>query len=173
MKMLSIDVGIKNLACVVLEFDEKEFVPSKILKWEVIDLTDRPLCDIEFCNEVAIFQDNKNCIMCRKHAKELSKSESISNKSDENNICLIIPKACDKLKNVKKLKLPELRSYAESHGLSHDKLKKTDLLKKVEEFLKTKYYGDIQSSRADEYDLITLGRKLKTKICLRPYQKQK
>lgn len=155
MKMLSIDVGIKNLACVVLNFNETEFVSSTILKWEVIDLTDRLLCETDCCNEIGMFEDKENCVLCRKHAKAKTKMGGNS---------LAIPTTHDKLKNIRKLKLPELRIYANSHGIDCEKVKKQDLLNNVEEVIKNKYYRDIQSSRADEYDLITLGRKLKIKM---------
>jgi len=159
MKMLSIDVGIKNLACVILDFDPTSFTPSNITEWSVLDLTDRLLCDTEFCNDVAVFQGNDDCVLCKKHAK----------KSD----CgLSIPKPCDKIKNIKKLKLNELREYACVNGLENEnengkgirKLKKSELFKIVENMIKQKYYTDIHSSRADQYDLITLGRMLKIKM---------
>lgn len=151
MKILSIDVGIKNLACVIIEFDPYIFSPSKILKWEVLDLTNRMICNEDLCNEIAIFQGLDNCVLCKKHAKKHSCG-------------LLIPKPGDKLKNIKKLKLNELKNYADIHKIEYEKLKKNEILKKVEEFIKTKFYTDINSSRADEYDLITLGRMLKTKM---------
>lgn len=151
MKILSIDVGIKNLACVIIEFDPYVFSPSKILKWEVLDLTNRMICHKELCNEVAIFQGLGDCVLCKKHAKKHSCG-------------LLIPKTADKLKNIKKLKLDELKKYADIHKIEYEKLKKNEILKKVEEVIKTKFYSDINNSRADEYDLITLGRMLKTKM---------
>ena len=39
MIILSIDVGIKNLACVIIDFDEDNFTIKN--KWDVLDLTDR------------------------------------------------------------------------------------------------------------------------------------
>jgi hypothetical protein len=150
MKILSIDVGIKNLACVILDFNETKFVPSKIERWEVLDLTDRVICSSELCNEVAYFKGENEIVYCKKHAKK--------------NGGLLIPKPCDKLKNIKKLKMVELKEYAIFHGIKTEKLKKAEIFKKVEEIIKEKYYLCIDSSRADEYDLITLGRMLKIKM---------
>lgn len=149
--MLSIDVGIKNLACVILEFDDDAFSPSKIIKWEVLDLTDRVLCEEQTCSDVAQFQDMCNRVLCKKHAKAAGTG-------------LLIPKPCDKVKNIKKLKLVDLREYAAGRGIEYDKVLKVDLMKKVEECVKTTYYTDIHTARADQHDLITLGRMLKTKM---------
>ena len=151
MKILSIDVGIKNLACVIIELDPYVFSPSKILKWEVLDLTNRMICDTDLCNDVALFQGLDNCVLCKKHAKKHSCG-------------LLIPKPVDKLKNIKKMKLDELKKYADIHNINYEKNKKNEIFKKIEEVIKNKFYTDINSSRADEYDLITLGRMLKTKM---------
>ena len=69
MRMLSIDVGIKNLACVIIEFDPINFTPSIIRSWDVLDLTDRSICEAEFCNDVAVLYGNDNRCLCKKHAK--------------------------------------------------------------------------------------------------------
>lgn len=151
MKMLSIDVGIKNLACVIIDFDEEMFTPSKIIKWDVLDLTNRPLCSTPFCLDIACYIGKNEEYICKKHSKK--------------HICgLKIPKPRDKIKNIKKLKLPELKEYCFENKIEIEKLKKADILKKVENSLKYNYFLEISNIKADHVDLVSLGRMMKTKM---------
>lgn len=151
MKMISIDVGIKNLACVILDFD-KEYTPSKIIKWDVLDLTERPKCCNTLCNEIALYDDHNGSYLCRKHAK--------------NHHCgLQLPKPSDKVKNIQKMKINELKEYAYTKCIKLDsKMRKNDILKLITDKLKTIFFSPITHSKADEYDLITLGRCLDKKL---------
>ena len=155
MRMLSIDVGIKNLACVIIEFDPINFTPSIIRSWDVLDLTDRSICEAEFCNDVAVLYGNDNRCLCKKHAKA-------------DNRGLIIPKPRDKLKNIKKMKFVDLCEYAIEHkidvGKGSKKPKKADLYKTVSDMVTSKFFTDIHGLSADKWDLISLGRMLKTKL---------
>ena len=149
--MLSIDVGIKNLACVIIDFDEYNFTPSKIIKWDVLDLTDRPICNTPLCKEIGKYIGNDDEVVCKKHAKNHLSGLKIS-------------KPCDKLKNIKKLKMAELKEYCIGCGIETIKLKKENILKKVEKYLSDTYFLDISAVRADHVDLVSIGRMLNKKM---------
>ena len=59
MKILSFDVGIKNLAMCLIETNDKND-KIKILKWEIINLCNDPKCDncdkpAKYCNNGSHF----------------------------------------------------------------------------------------------------------------------
>ena len=63
MKLLSIDIGIKNLALCIIECNNLDF---KILFWNVINLCEE---NIELCNYCNNDKPCKKCIMCREKIK--------------------------------------------------------------------------------------------------------
>ena len=66
MNILSIDIGIKNLACCIFHVDSS----ISIVKWDVLNLVPDNLCN--HCNLKASFhQDNK--YFCKRHAKSIVK----------------------------------------------------------------------------------------------------
>ena len=87
MKILSIDVGIKNLALCLLEVNNKSY---NILKWDVINLCGAiPLCKEEvkgkICNKQSKFSRNNKyyCKTCAKKTQYIipnSKLNTIENK---------------------------------------------------------------------------------------------
>lgn len=74
MLILSIDVGIKNLAYCILETNHAQ--SFSIVKWDVINLCpDEPRCSAivkqSICNKKATFRKNTVCF-CKTHAKKAS-----------------------------------------------------------------------------------------------------
>lgn len=77
MKILSIDIGIKNLAYCVLEIEENS-TTFNIIKWDVINLCGEiPLCQYVMKNKKMTKKcDKKACVYrdniyyCKTHAKK-------------------------------------------------------------------------------------------------------
>jgi len=67
MNILSIDIGIKNLACCILHIDAS----ISIVKWDVLNLIPDKLCSN--CSLKASFTHNDNQYFCKRHAKSISK----------------------------------------------------------------------------------------------------
>lgn len=175
MKIISFDVGIKNLAYCLFETTEGR--PPTIIDWKVLSLMDEPvaipLCSqtsstsskakkasnstkpcnhkSKFATPIAQAQAQAQIFLCDKHAKVLA---------DRGEWLLPEPR----FKNVKKMKLEELMGLAVSLGFSVSTAKKPEVLAWVEDYLAKKRLvgvGGKKSATAGEADLISLGRAMK------------
>ena len=153
MKILSIDVGIKNLAYCLLEKSAADF---QIIKWDTINLCNVYKCCN--CDKPAKFCKNK-ILFCRQHAK---------------NSEFLIP--TPELNTIKKMNIGALKEYVEKHDISlksismnggnvnEIKLKKTELLKEIEEYNSGKYLDYVKEDNAGIVSLIGIGINLKTRL---------
>ena len=117
MKVLSIDVGIKNLALCLFNIENKD--EYKIVKWNVINL----------CNEIAIKchcgkaakYNNKDTYCCKKHIKDTK-------------ISLIHPEL--EMKTLKRKKIVEIREILTTHNIDFNSKQSKILLleEKCKEF---------------------------------------
>lgn len=150
MKLLSIDVGIKNLACCIFDINtDKSF---KILDWVVVNICedeDAKICCFstqDKCNIIAKYQHN-NKKYCKKHAKTLD---------------LEIPNPDINYKKIKKLKLTQLCELATKYNINYEKpILKQTLLDKCNSEIKQRFMDTIEPVKAESVSLITLGRNIK------------
>ena len=145
MPLLSIDVGIKNLAYCLLD-------EHTIYKWGVVNLIEdkKYICCVEtktgVCKNEAKFTKNSK-YFCLKHAK----------KED-----FIVPNSEINPSTIRKLDIIKLKALADKYSVDHDtKIKKKDLLQEVLDFFKNKCFDSVISTNASDVDLITVGRSLK------------
>lgn len=145
MSILSIDVGIKNLAfCLLDEYH--------IYKWDVVSLieSEKRKCEIETKGKICVSEakyrkDNK--YYCLKHAK----------KED-----YIIPSNEIKSSYVKKLDITKLKALADNYNISYDpKIKKKELTSEVTDYFENRCFEPVCVTNASDVDLITIGRSLK------------
>lgn len=146
MTILSIDVGIKNLAYCLLD-------DCSIYKWGVTSLVnnEKHICCAKIkdgqCKSEAKFNKN-DCMYCLKHAK----------KED-----YIIPNPEIKPSNIKKMDIIKLKALADKYSIEYDfKLKKKELTQEILDFFQNKCFELIEVTNASDVDLITIGRALKT-----------
>lgn len=138
MKLLSIDVGIKNLAFCLMSKDA-------IIKWDVINLCGAdPLCTT--CKKPAKFTHmaaNTNAYFCLKHAKTSG---------------LLLPLPTISLKKIKKMKLSDLQKVITDYKIPlGDAVKKDDLLKCIITFLEQHMLTSVSSAKANDMDLVQIG----------------
>lgn len=147
MKILSIDVGIKNLAYCLMDSNNNDN-QIKINKWDVINLCNSDyFCKV--CQKKAKFYKNHECY-CKSHAK-ISGFEIPSSKMNINKI--------------KKLKINELYVLALNLNVEYSKpILKKALVGKINEYLKDKYLEHIIEIRSDSINLIELGINMKTSL---------
>jgi hypothetical protein len=145
MKLLSIDVGIKNLAYCLFDFNlvTREYT---ILLWDVINLCGKvPNCSTVGCKKVAKFMhSNGHTYLCPTHAKKSTYIISTANLS---------------LKKFNKMKLADLQKVIKEYTipLTASIVKKEAVLKTVLEFMAPKLLQSVTTTGANDLDLIKLG----------------
>jgi hypothetical protein len=155
MKILSIDVGIKNLAfCLFDKSTTNEHF--KITKWDIIDISEQEntvICGFieknEICNKPAKFKKDDNCY-CLKHSKKQQ---------------IKIPTSEQKVTFINKQKIQKLYEIAEGYNIKYEsKTKKVELIKLINEHINTNYFQPIESKKAADVDLFNIGLNIKTKF---------
>ena len=152
MKILSIDVGMKNLAyCLFKIQDNLEY---NIELWDVVDL----------CKEKTYMCGEKT-----KHGKPCKKKAKFF--KNDNYYCKIcardkkykIPQPDFKIQKIKKLKFTPLKVFANEklHITYNNKIKKTELFDLVAENIEKNYFNFIQKIQTKDFNLVTYGRNLK------------
>ena len=152
MKIVSIDVGIKNLSFCLFEIIDGHI---QVLKWNNIDLSEKTellCCEVDgstVCNKPAKFSKNDNCY-CLKHAKKHN---------------YLQPSAELSFSFLKRQKLQSLQTIANKYKLTWDpSLKKANLLEIINEFVKNNCYTVITKTNAVKVDLVTIGRNMQHKF---------
>jgi len=166
MRLISFDIGIKNMAYCILSTDSSNI---DILDWNVLNLMDseqpKRICNCIIppkskkqqpkpCMKVAKFQKSGN-YYCEKHAKS--------------NTQYFIPMKQTSTASLKKLKLEELLRIGISHSLfinieNFTKLNKSKILDIVSNFYEKKNLEPIifkKSKTAGDTDLIKIGKNMK------------
>ena len=159
MSVLSIDVGIKNLAFCLFEkpTDSSHF---NIVKWDIVNLSQED--EILICKYV----DKNN--VCDKPAKYIVSK-------DDNTICFClkhskkqnfqIPTSELKTSFINKQKIQKLIELADKYHIQYEKpIKKNDLLFKINEYITNKCFKEINTTNASQVDLITIGKNIKSKL---------
>jgi len=165
MRVLSIDVGIKNLAFCLFEknSDASHF---NIVKWDIVNLSQED--EILKC----VFIDKKG--ICDKPAKYLiNKNDSVTNNSSTTCFCsrhskkqdYQIPTSELKPTFINKQKIQKLIELADKYEIQYEKpIKKNDLLFKITEYITNKCFKEIGTTNASSIDLITIGKNIKSKL---------
>ena len=158
MKVISFDVGIKNLAYCLFETTDAR---PHIADWKVLSLlgdeqpihkcshittkTVKKITTQTPCSRLAKYRQTE-CFFCDKHAKTQTE--------------WLMPEP--RFKTVKKMKLEELAAMAKEFGLDTAG-KKPDILKNVETHLAQKCLTSVKhkTQSAGEADLVSLGQAMK------------
>jgi hypothetical protein len=147
MKIVSIDIGIKNLAfCYFVKDEGSEHFHIK--KWDVINICEKQTFHCGFteknvvCGKPAKYQKNNQCF-CLKHSKKQN---------------YVIPNAELKSSFLQKQKIQKLIELIHKYKIPYEKkAKKEDLLASLQEYIHTTCFEEIVSSKAANTDLITIG----------------
>ena len=152
MKLLSIDVGIKNLALCLFNVDNSNNNNNKyeILNWDVVNL----------CNEV-----NIQCFMCDKPAKFINKEIHCCKKHIVNTGLSLIDKELE-IKKLKKTKVNDIKELFKKHNINfNDKESKVILLDNFEKIIEEKYVIPFSNKvNCNDLNLIEIGINLRNKL---------
>ena len=155
-RILSIDVGIKNLAFCLFEKPHESSYFS-IMKWDIINLSQEDEIQKCKCTE-------KNGIICNKPAKYTLNDSYFclkhSKKQDYQ-----IPTSDLRPSFINKQKIQKIIAIADKYNIHYEKpIKKNDLLFKINEYITHKCFKEITSTNASQIDLITIGKNIKNKF---------
>jgi len=169
MKLISFDVGIKNLAFCILDCSQTLCISD----WNVLNLMDvgEPTSYVCSC-ENAAKSKKRSPTPCKNNAKYSKQGSLYCEKHAKSNTQFILPTKQTSLPNLKKLKMEDLIKQGRSHNLflnveNLDKLKKADLFTIVSDFFQKQCFEPIKtikSKTATETDLITIGKNMKDKL---------
>lgn len=153
MKIISIDVGIRNLAICLLEIDEKK--NFKITEWCVVNL-----CDDSLPKCCGVITKKKTTTQCDKNAR-YSKNDKYYCKTHAKKTDYIIPTTELYKSRIAKYKIAELYQLCEKYDIGFSKpINKSALLEIVDKKLSEKFFDIIETKRADKVDLTDLGKKM-------------
>jgi hypothetical protein len=154
-RILSIDVGIKNLAFCLFEknIDSSYY---NISKWDIINLSQE--------DEIKKCQCNEKNNLCSKPAKyTLNDNYYCLKHSKKQNYQ--IPTSELKPNFINKQKIQKLIEIADKYNIQYEKpIKKNDLMFKINEYITNKCFKEITTTNASQIDLITIGKNIKTKF---------
>jgi hypothetical protein len=159
MKIVSIDVGIKNLAICVFSVQKDKTTHdveySTIDKWDVLNLTQKEIhtcqgnLDGVTCkNEVKFSKNGK--YYCLKHSKKEPFSRPTSEFTE---------------KYLKKQKVQTIKDIAEKHCIIYDTpVKKADLINIIVDYGNVKCFEAVDKIDATKLDIVTIGRNIHHQI---------
>ena len=156
MKVLSIDVGIKNLAfCLFEKSDKSDYF--NITKWDIVNLSEKVSFTCGFkcdkglsCGKPAKFKKDNACF-CLKHSKKLTH--------------LHLPTSELKSTFINKQKIQKLFEIANNHNIQYTKpIKKDDLISLINDHIYNNFLQEISNTNASKIDIITIGRNIKDKF---------
>jgi hypothetical protein len=157
MKLLSIDVGIKNMSFCLFEIhspDEKSN-HLKVINWDNIDLsekTENKCIEIDkngLCDKPAKFKKDGKCY-CLKHSK---KQEFLQPTTDL------------KPSYINKQKIQNLIDIADKYKIKYEHPpKKTNLVALINDFITNNCFTSIAKTNACKVELVTIGRNIQTKF---------
>ena len=183
MRIISIDVGIKNLAYCIIEYDglnnTTNINTTKILHWDVINLCgEEHLCTCPLQVKVKVKKEKGEkkkvkgkgngekgettiaeeppLSLCQKKASYFKGEQYYCQTHAKKSIEYFLPNAS--LKNIKKWKREALVAYALSQELVFpDACKKDELLKQVIHYIGEKTLEKIRTVSANEMTLVQMG----------------
>tara|TARA_B100000900_G_C20581686_1_gene717812 strand:+ start:469 stop:1296 length:828 start_codon:yes stop_codon:yes gene_type:complete len=156
MKLLSIDVGMKNLAYCVIDVDLSQNTDI-IHKWGVINLCEDDIIKCMGvtkqgtpCNKQSTYFKN-DMYYCKTHAKKQTN--------------YMVPTSELRPNKLKKYKIKELKNLCEKYNFPIEKkMKKIDIYNLINDCLSKKYLNFVIKIRASQYNLVEYGRNMKNKF---------
>jgi len=166
MKLISFDVGIKNMAYCILSIDSCNTL--SIDDWGVLNMIDNETPEIHSCS-CMIPAKNKKTVpkQCGKKAKYTKNSDYFCEKHAKANKKFMIPTKQSSIAYIKKMKMESLIDIAKGYmlNLENEKLKKADLVQRITQFYQTTNFETIMYKKAisaNNVNLIHIGKSIKT-----------
>lgn len=162
MRIVSIDVGIKNLAICVFDMseptDDSHPITNDISKWDVVNLAQR---ETSVCSG-----KDKNNKQCMREAK-YTKNGICYCATHSKNVGYHRPTRELELSYLKKKKVVELHEIAQKHCILFDKsTKKVNLIELMSKHGENTCFEMVDKVDANKLDIVTIGRNIQYKLDL-------
>lgn len=155
MKILSIDVGIKNLSFCLFETQLPQEKNNKIIKWDNIDLsekTESKCIEIDkngLCDKPAKFTKDNKCY-CLKHSKKQN---------------FLQPKTDLSPSYINKQKIQNLIEICDKYKIKYENPpKKNNIISLINEFITNNCFIPVEKTNATKVNLVTIGRNIQHKF---------
>ena len=164
-RLLSFDVGIKNLAYCIIDFSS---IPIQLVEWNVLNLCEPEHTPKTTCSEIL-----KNKKVCGKVAKYTKTTYNCCDRHSRNSLLYRLPDKAHSTASLKKLKIEELRELKKGivSVSSLSGCKKEEILSELLQYYRETEWDLIISPKkqnAGKIDLITLGRSLHAQLTANP-----
>jgi hypothetical protein len=171
MKLISFDIGIKNMAYCLFDIQS---TGVSIQEWNVMNLMDEQEQDIVCsCELVQKKKSLENTKICGKKAKYRKGEETFCEKHAKMRDQWIIPTKQISVTALKKLKLDDLLKLGTAYGAQGiTNEKKAEVLSKIVSHFEEKCFVSLEKVKqksASDTDLITIGRNMREKFDDRPW----
>ena len=176
MRLISFDIGIKNLAYIILDVDVEQQTISKIVEWNIVNLLDEHIAPpIVFCN----CKNKTNDKTCNKPAKYTKQGDYFCMKHAQTHSLYKIRSKNEQMGGLKKRNLQELRGLFKMIPTTttttptptpdiKEKITKKELINSLDVFFKETCFDEILESAkpktSDDTNLITIGKNIKKMI---------
>jgi hypothetical protein len=176
MKVISFDIGIKNMAYCVLSPTQNGEAPITIHDWNVLSMIEEAAPVVFPCNCMIAGKNKKTePKMCNKSAKYSKFDQYFCDRHAKIYKQYIIPTKKHSSAFIKKQKVPDLVALCNTHMLLLNRdaktLKKEQLIEILSGFYKQMCFDPIvtlKSKNANEIDLIHIGKSIKRLFDLLP-----
>jgi len=153
MKVVSIDVGIKNMAFCVISTKEEEKEQPTVETWDIINVAEETPKKCIHCVKFSTAKFKKNdTFYCLKHAKAEKQ--------------YIIPTSELKHATINKQKIGQLFLLADKYKIKYDKekIRKPELVSLIHKYIEDICFEKATEVNASNVDLITVGRNIQKKF---------
>lgn len=168
MKILSFDIGIRNMAMCCLELSKQE---NKIIitHWDVLNLIEVDNEEKHICNQLNSPKTKRSSPTCCTRKAKFMKNNQYFCEKHAKSSPFLIPTKETKLPYLKKQKLEKIITIAHSLFIfenSEEKWKKDDYLKKINDHYESKCLEHIanKKKKAGDVDLIEIGKNMKREL---------
>jgi hypothetical protein len=169
MKIISFDVGIKNMAYCIFLLDDTESTPFKIMDWNVVSLLEEEKPNL-FCNAISstkVLKKQKKETeqkLCCRIGKFKKGTNIYCDKHSKNQKEWLIPENRFSQKTLKKTKIEDMIKLASELKLENIGKKRIDILRTFDDFIKNKCLEPViavKNKSAGDIDLVSIGKKMK------------
>jgi hypothetical protein len=171
MKIISFDVGIKNMAYCIFLLNDIENDPFKIMDWNVVSLLEEEKPNL-FCNAISskkVVKKQKKVPeseqkLCCRIGKFKKGTNIYCDKHSKTQQEWLIPENRFSQKTLKKTKIEDMIKLASELKLENIGKKRIDILKTFDDFIKNKCLEPVitvKNKSAGDIDLVSIGKKMK------------